>query len=681
MLRLSGLRAATAAFVLGFGFGVVRLLGAFAPAAPPLAVGAIALAAMGLATAFAGCASAQSLRICSPLLAAAALATNLAPFATRDAATASLAFGAASLTAMLAIFSAALGTARFRPIALGAVAVALATTAVVTFSSLYRLRIAGPMFSDFMACRLLSIEVARTIRDGEVAAILPVFVKSFSSEYSLLPALAPGLALAASAPLSRAAYQIAIAVLYAAPAYLALGWLARRIARRAGGSRGRGVALALATGFALAAAPSAMTLVTLGMPDIGGLALVVAGLFLVERIARLIALPRGREQWVERQAMRTGLQLAACLFAMFLFRRYFAFSALGLIAALGVEIALLAANRRAEFRWRAAIASGAATGLTLMALILPVLIDWLQDWRSHDYGAIYAAYNYDLAELTRRIADFFGFAIPAAALASAVFLAMRCSNHRLLRLTLVASALAFAAMLHVQSPGAHHLLLLAPALTAPIGAAALLLFDRGWRGKILAPLALAAVALTPSGSGLSRQAQLPAPRSDAAELARLRDWIDAHASPERRYCVLASSEAVSGVIVGELWQLDPVRAPTFSGAQRNNVLLPTVDGRDGPPGPAMKDCALLLVGDPVQTSLPREFQYSVALPAAEVLAGEGIGKNFRRTGEAFQLIGGVRLVAFERTAPLTDADIAALRARWDEAPRGDAARRAIERFF
>ena len=53
----------------------------------------------------------------------------------------------------------------------------------------------------------------------------------------------------------------------------------------------------------------------------------------------------------------------------------------------------------------------------------------------------------------------------------------------------------------------------------------------------------------------------------------------------------------------------------------------------------MKDCAWLLVADPVATGLPREFQYSIAIPAAEVLAGEGIGKNFRRTGEAFALDG------------------------------------------
>jgi hypothetical protein len=384
--------------------------------------------------------------------------------------------------------------------------------------------------------------------------------------------------------------------------------------------------------------------------------------------------------------MRTGVKLAACLFAMFLFRRWYAFSAFGLLAALGFEIARLAALRGAGFRWRTAIAAGAASGLTGLVLVSPVLLDWLPDWRSHDYRAIYAAYDYDFAELTRRSGDFFGFAVPAAALASAAFLMTR-GNARLLRLTLASCAIAFAAMIYVQSPGPHHLYLLVPALTAPIGAAALVVFERRQRAAWAALIALGALALTPVASAVPRLAASPrpsfppAPRADLAELARLRGWIDAHASPASRYCVLASNEDVSGVIVGELWQLDPVRAPVVRAAERNDVMLPSVDGRDGPPGAAMKDCALLLVADPVATGLPREFQYSVALPAAEVLAGEGLGKNFRRTGEAFALDGGVRLVAFERAAPLTDADLAALRARWDAAPRGEAARRAIARFF
>ena len=57
---------------------------------------------------------------------------------------------------------------------------------------------------------------------------------SLKADYSWLPGILPGAALAVTAPLSRAAYQAALMVFYAAPALIALGWLARELASRAG---------------------------------------------------------------------------------------------------------------------------------------------------------------------------------------------------------------------------------------------------------------------------------------------------------------------------------------------------------------------------------------------------------------------------------------------------------------
>ena len=78
----------------------------------------------------------------------------------------------------------------------------------------------------------------------------------------------------------------------------------------------------------------------------------------------------------------------------------------------------------------------------------------------------------------------------------------------------------------------------------------------------------------------------------------------------------------------------------------------------------------MLVGDPVQTHLIRDYQQTIVVPAGEMLAGEGIGAKFRRTGETFALENGVTVIVFERTAPLDDDDIAALRARWRETRMG-----------
>ena len=62
-----------------------------------------------------------------------------------------------------------------------------------------------------------------------------------------------------------------------------------------------------------------------------------------------------------------------------------------------------------------------------------------------------------------------------------------------------------------------------------------------------------------------------------------------------------------------------------------------------------------------------------------MLAGQGMGAKFRRTGEVFHLEKGVSAVVFERMAPLDDSDIAALQARWraarDELGFGEAGQR------
>ena len=99
--------------------------------------------------------------------------------------------------------------------------------------------------------------------------------------------------------------------------------------------------------------------------------------------------------------------------------------------------------------------------------------------------------------------------------------------------------------------------------------------------------------------------------------------------------------------------------------------MPDVDTVDGPLGAALKDCAVIIVGDPVQTHLDPNYQQTVIVPSRQTLTGQGIGGDkFRRTGEVFHLEKGVSAVVFERTTPLDDADIAALQARWRAAGDG-----------
>jgi hypothetical protein len=236
-----------------------------------------------------------------------------------------------------------------------------------------------------------------------------------------------------------------------------------------------------------------------------------------------------------------------------------------------------------------------------------------------------------------------------------------------LRLTLGAAGVAAALFLRIATPYIHHLDLIAPAIVIPIAASLMLLFARAPRMALLGTAALGAVTLSPlaaalTSSGLAPIAGLPrAPRGDLDELRRLKDWVDARARPDAKVCGLGSSYTFSGQLIGELWQLRPERGP---GSAKLSVTMPDVDTVEGPPGADLKDCAIMIVGDPVQTHVDPDYQQTVIVPSREMLGGQGIGAKFRRTGEIFHLEKGVGAVVFERLAPLNDADIAALQGRW-----------------
>jgi hypothetical protein len=364
---------------------------------------------------------------------------------------------------------------------------------------------------------------------------------------------------------------------------------------------------------------------------------------------------------------RVALALALTLYAMFAFRRWYAFAAAGIVVVLALEVGSIALRKGAHFRWKDAMVAAALGALTLLALLSPVLIDWAPNLSAHDYGDSYAGYRKPPDVFLRELGDWVGMIPALAALAGAAFLWARSRDTRLLRFTLGASAIAGALFLRIQTPYIHHLDLIAPAIVVPIAAAAMLLFARAPRIALLGVAALGAITLTPLAAALNPLGLAPigglprAPRVDLDELERLKDWVDERARPDAKVCGLGSSYTFSGQLIGELWQLRPERG--LSGPNLG-AAMPDVDTVDGPPGEALKDCAIIIVGDPVQTHLDPNYQQTVIVPSREMLTGQGIGATFRRTGEVFHLEKGVSAVVFERTAPLHDTAIAALQARW-----------------
>ena len=533
------------------------------------------------------------------------------------------------------------------------------------------------MIADFMFYRKLSIFVASLVDSGRWPSLLLDLVASMKEDYSWVPALAPGLVLALSAPLSRVAYQAAILIFYAVPALIAMAWLARELARLAGPRRNDSVAgFALALATVAAAYPTGIAVVARGMPDIGGLALYVFALRLADRLAQALSLPPGRDQTIRRLVGRLALALALTAFAMFLFRRWYGFAAAGIAGMLAMEIAAIAWRRGAKFRWREAIFAGSIGALTLLALTSPVLVGWLPHPAAHDYASIYAAYRKPTEIFLGLVGDWFGWAVLTLAACGAALLIARSRQGRLARLTLGAAAVSAALFLRVQTPAAHHAYLIAPAVTGFIATPILLLTARARRAGVFALTALALATLTPAGA-IAPKGFFPiggrphAPRADLDEIARLKAWVNARARPDHKVCGLGSSYTFSGQLIGELWQLEDGQSPLVGDPKfRTDVKMSDVDTVEGPPAREIKDCAEMIVGDPVQTHLIPAYQQTVIVPSREMLSGEGLGAHYRRTGDVFWLEKGVKAVVFERISPLNDADMDALENRWREARTG-----------
>ena len=368
----------------------------------------------------------------------------------------------------------------------------------------------------------------------------------------------------------------------------------------------------LAVAAVFFAYPAAIAVAARGMPDVGGLVLTVCALRLAERLARLLALRQGHDPRIASMIRRVALALALTLFAMFAFRRWYALAAVGIAIMLACEIISIAVRTRGRFRWKDAAAAAALGVLTLLALASPVIVDWLPNLGAHDYARSYSAYRKPPDVFLRQLGDWVGLLPALAALGGATPLWTRSADRRLLRLTFGSAAIAAALFLRIQTPYIHHLNLIAPAIAAPIGASLMLAFASRPRAALAALAALGAITLSPLAAalippGLAPIAGLPhAPRADLDELERLKDWVDERARADAKVCGLGSSYTFSGPLVGELWQLHPERETVRR--PKTDVKMPDVDAVDGPPAAGLKDCAVIIVGDPVQTHLDPDGQ-------------------------------------------------------------------------
>ena len=530
------------------------------------------------------------------------------------------------------------------------------------------------MIADFMTYRGISIMIARLADAGNWPLLVSAAAQSITQDYAWGPALVPGLALALTQPTSRAVYTFALLALYAAPALLALAILSRDLARRAGLRIPPTAAGGLPLGAVVAISspirphlrsPRAACRMSAGSSRLSARSDSPSASLACSRCGRVTT------RVIAPMTRRVALALALTLFAMFAFRRWYAFAAAGIAIMLAIEVGLdRVRHAGARFRWKDAVAAAALGVLTLLALSSPVIVDWLPNLGAHDYARSYAAYRKPPEVLLRQLGDWIGLLPALAALGGAAWLWTRSADRRLLRLTLGSAAIAAAFFLRIQSPYVHHLYLIAPAIAAPVAGCADARSSRAgrarrsghwprsarsrfrrlrrrsipWRWR-RSPGCRARRATTSTNSRGSRIGPISARAPDAKVCGSARATRSA-----------ASSSANCGNCIRSGTRLCAARDRGQDAGRRR--------GRrpaDRRPEGLRHHRSSAIRSRP--TSIPTVSRRS-SLPSREMLTGQGIGAKFRRTGEVFHLEKGVSAVVFERLAPLDDADIAALQARW-----------------
>ncbi len=463
---------------------------------------------------------------------------------------------------------------------------------------------------------------------------------------------------------SRTAYILAVVNLFAFPAAITSLLLFRKLAAKTGAVPG--MAGYLLPVFFIAAFPLFWSPTLSGYLDVGGLVLL-----------NLVLLACSGAD-AARQRMGALVFMAACLCAVVLFRRWYAFWVVGFFLAWGLDLLVFAfpagPEKRREFLRgaRNGILLGLLTAALFFGLAWPLALQILRT----DYSDIYAAYRISegfLGAVTLNLVNGFGLFYLLLFLGGAAWLMRRPALRRFTFFLLAQWALTFLLFIHTQDFTVHHLYLLQPAMLLVCSLflwdAARAMPDVRWKAAtILAYVLIAlfswAVFFVPKCESFARwcgpccsQGHLyPRVRHDRAEIGRLLEFLAARATgAEDRIYVLA----VSDVLNDDLLRFAYLSIERPKTVEDKILITHCVDKRDGFPS-NMLGARFLVVADPVQTHMRPEDQRVVSVPAELVLRREGIGAAYDRLPEEFDLDGGVKAVVLERIRPFAEADIHAL---------------------
>ena len=509
-------------------------------------------------------------------------------------------------------------------------------------------------------------------------------VAQYAQDYTMLPAIIPALISFAVGSSDRITYVLSITVVYAVPAYLAVHALGRRLAS----VHEQPFQLSRYASFLsiltlLIAFPLFLDRILELMPDIGGVALVVIALFLAHDIITLLVKPTTTQVNSPKLARlaRLSLTLGCLLCMMAFFRRWYIFAAVGIGTASVLLICWEAfANREARQRIcryvHVPVILISASSLTFVCWLL---IDWSSHPAQHNYADLYASYVYDFSVNLHLFSIAFGFIPPALALLT--LLAMLWSEvatqaRRLLLLLIISTTVSCALFMLVQSPSQHHYYLLMPLFGAGIVVLSLRIQLRcgpvpAVALAVLLLLGSALISRAPALSNSDRmpfhdlRSWLPDQQAGGEGLVSVAKWLMSQENRSQKFCLIASGTKINQSIMLELWQIAP-EIPLFQ-FQDRMVFLGEVDSRDGPPGAGLDQCEIALVAWPPQTHLPKGRQYSVELPATDLIEATGIGAAYQRLPKTFDLVPSVTIYAFRKDREPTEAEYTDLVQRFHEA--------------
>lgn len=511
-------------------------------------------------------------------------------------------------------------------------------------------------------------------------AVHASIASSITSNYTAIPAVPLALMSLLRDSVSRAAYDQHIALIYIFPAYFATAHLARSIAIEKFTPTGsKSIPTPLIALSILLAFPLFLGTALLLIPDIGGVTLVVISMFAASGMLNAmgadsasITRNKGRSSDLVAYALILGSSLAL----MFVFRRWYAFSAAGVAFALGIRIVALAIQRPQSWHriaYQAALSTCVAAAAAFSILIWP-LASWANDPGSHNYATLYSSYDFPLSHTGAKFLNYFGLLGILASLFGVLLLLRKKPRSETLNVVLLSSLCAVVMFLLIQTPGKHHFYLTMPLMA--VGLTGVLWTLRANGNRLLSAALIA--AFIGIGIWLPRPADIPLFASyadwkplrtpNASVLTEIGHWLSTPENAKRRYCVIASSTNFNQEIVRNLWQIEPSFDRNTLGSQL--IRLGQVDSAHGAPSRALLNCDIALTATPFQFHLTEQEQHSLKSIQEDLLGRRGIGLSFETVpGKTWQLTDGTQVTAHRRTREISEAEYQELLERYEAGKR------------